>query len=41
MIAAINAAMDLLEWDNPESGKVLLRVFSSDLADDGPRDGQD
>ena len=41
LIAVINAAHDLLECDNTESAKALLRAFSSDLAIDWPKDGQD
>jgi len=37
----INAALDLLEGDNTESAKALLRAFSRDLADNWPKDGQD
>ena len=37
----INAALSLLESDNSESAKALLRAFSSDLANDWPKDGQD
>ena len=37
----IKAALDLLECDNPESAKALLRAFSGDSATDWPKDGQD
>ena len=40
MNAVINAAVDLLECDNTESAKALLRAFSRDLASDWPKDGQ-
>ena len=39
--AVINAALSLLESDNSESAKALLRAFSSDLANDWPKDGRD
>lgn len=39
--AVINAAQDLLECNNPESAKALLRAFSGDSAIDWPKDGQD
>ena len=39
--AVIKAALDLLECDNPESAKALLRAFSGDSANDWPKDGQD
>ena len=39
--AVIKAALDLLECDNTESARALLRAFSSDLATDWPKDGQD
>ena len=39
--AVIKAALDLLECDNTESAKALLRAFSSDLANDWPKDGRD
>ena len=39
--AVINAAVDLLECDNPESAKALLRAFSCDSATDWPKDGQE
>ena len=39
--AVINAALDLLECDSPESAKALLRAFSRDVANDWPKDGQD
>ena len=39
--AVIKAALDLLECDNSESAKALLRAFSGDLAHPGPNDGQD
>jgi len=39
--AVINAALDLLECDNSESAKALLRAFSGDSATDWPKDGQD
>ena len=38
--AVIKAAMDLLECDNTESAKALLRAFSGDLATDWPKDGR-
>ena len=41
MNAVIKAALDLLECDNPESAKALLRAFSGDSANDWPKDGQD
>ena len=41
MNAVINAALDLLECDNSESAKALLRAFSSDSANDGPKDDHD
>ena len=37
----IKAALDLLECDNSESAKALLRAFSGDSANDWPKDGQD
>ena len=39
--AVINAALDLLERDNSESAKALLRAFSGDSVNDWPKDGQD
>ena len=39
--AVIKAALDLLECDNSESAKALLRAFSGDSANDWPKDGQD
>ena len=39
--AVIKAALDLLECDNSESAKALLRAFSGDSATDWPKDGQD
>ena len=39
--AVINAALDLLECDNSESAKALLRAFSGNSATDWPKDGQD
>jgi len=39
--AVIKAALDLLECYNTESAKALLRAFSSNLANDWPKDGQD
>ena len=39
--AVIKAALDLLECDNTESARALLRAFSSDLATDWPEVGQD
>ena len=39
--AVINAALDLLECNNTESAKALLRAFSSDLAHTGPNYGLD
>ena len=39
--AVINAALDLLECDNTESAKALLRAFSGDSANDWPKDGQE
>ena len=37
----IKAALDLLECDNSESAKALLRAFSGDSATDWPKDGKD
>jgi len=39
--AVINPALDLLEYENIQSAKGLLRTFSSDLAGDGPSSGRD
>lgn len=39
--AVINAALSLLDSDNFESAKALLRAFSGDLAHPGPNDGLD
>ena len=39
--AVIKAALDLLECNNTESAKALLRAFSGDSANDWPKDGQD
>ena len=39
--AVIKAALDLLECDNSESAKALLRAFSGDSATDWPKDGLD
>ena len=39
--AVIKVALDLLECDNSESAKALLRAFSGNLATDWPKDGQD
>ncbi len=39
--AVINAALDLLECNNTESAKTLLRAFSGELANGWPRDGHD
>ena len=41
MNAVIKAALDLLECDNIESAKALLRVFSGGSATNWPKDGQD
>ena len=41
MNAVIKASLDLLECDNIESAKALLRAFSGDLANDWPKGGQD
>ena len=41
MNAVIKAALDLLECDNSESAKALLRAFSGDSAIDWPKDGQE
>ena len=37
----INAALDLLECDNSESARALLRAFSGESANHWPKDGQD
>ena len=37
----IKAALNLLECDNSESAKALLRAFSGDSAIDWPNDGLD
>ena len=39
--AVIKAALDLLECDNIESAKALLRAFSGGSATNWPKDGQD
>ena len=39
--AVINAALDLLECNNTESARALLRAFSRELANNWPKDDQD
>ena len=37
--AVIDAALNLIECDNPKPAKAVLRAFSIDLANDLPNDG--